>query len=511
MKSLYSVVLVHPSLAWLLVFLPALVYFLSTRLPSLGFWKELGEPVTFDIWIPSRLGGVNESALVCSKLSEAFYFTSNPSCSDPESDGSLTSSLKLRYPLQLVQSVGLTNVVDMIWRHDSELGRGYVLISESSGNGRIWRWEVGGGPIAIGRTLHLDESGCRSNRCTEQHYIKVDDHVPIESKGSGAMAIDFYRAGNPLDHGISEGLLVVAEWGEGRIVRLETNGARTPLILQIPCMDRCPSTIHVEPRASCTQRIPNSNRMVFTPTGDLIVAVNYERAAGECRISDASSDNDQPVVEDSITKSVASLIVLPGAVHVEPLPSLQMSREAHGWEKIQNHNHSVGVLFSDPSILWIGGIALASPTKLYASATIFKGVDEPYATVIFEVLIGDDDDDDDVDDSSTDKMKECGTMKVLFDISEHDPTFQTAGAISVSRSGRIYVTVADGVLILDSIAGGLIGKIPIPKESPTALILGGDGYLYISSRSLLYRIRIKDRPIALPTNRVSKRFTRSTP
>ncbi len=27
---------------------------------------------------------------------------------------------------------------------------------------RIWRWEVGGGPITIGRSLHIERNGCRS-------------------------------------------------------------------------------------------------------------------------------------------------------------------------------------------------------------------------------------------------------------------------------------------------------------------------------------------------------------
>jgi hypothetical protein len=388
------------------------------------------------------------------------------------------------------------------------LGRGYVLLSESSGNGRIWRWEVGGGPIAIGRTLHLDESGCRSIRCSEKLITIGNDHVATESKGSGAMAIDFYRAGNPSDHSISEGLLVVAEWGEGRIVRVETNGARTPLILHVPCMDRCPRSDQEKPSTSCTQRLPTSSRMLFTPTGDLIVALNYENMAGECSIQESLSVDDQPLAERSQLKmSAASLIVLPSAVHIDSLPSLQISRGAHNWEKIQNHNHSVAVLFSDPSITWIGGIALASPTKLYSSGRILQGTDGFPRAVIFEIAISEEEDDeDDMEDSIIGKMKERETVKVLFDITEYNPTLQNGGAIAVGKSGRIYVAIADGILILDSLIGGVIGKISIPNEIPTALVLGGDGYLYISSSSLLYRIRIKDGPVALPTNLVAKRL-----
>ena len=514
MKPSRPAVVMAPSVAWILVFVPALIYFLSTRLPSLGFWNELGEPVSVDLWIPSQKNASMDDA--CSKLSESLYLATSSSCLDHQSSESV-SSVPLRYPLQLVHATGLKDVVDIIWRHDSELGRGYLLISESSGHGRIWRWEVGGGPIAIGRTLHLDDSGCRSPHCVEQYLTSGTEQVSsAEPNGSGAMALDFHRAGNPSDHSSGEGLLVVAEWGEGRIVRLEANGARTPLIMHIPCIDHCQRTDEAS-SSPCSQRIPNSRRMVFTPTGDLIVAVNFESAVGECRTNGASSlDMDPSVVqEDTPPKmSTAALIVLSGAVHVEPLSSLQASREAHGWSAIQNHNHSIHALVSDPSIAWIGGIAIASPTKLYGCAKVLQATDESFRVVIFEIPMGDEDDDnDDEDDDDTGSnsakdMTERGTLKILFDITEHGPTFQETGAIAVGKSGRIYVSVVDGVLILDITAGGVIGKIRLPNaESPSALTLGGDRYLYVASGSSLYRIRTKDEPIALPTNRVTKRST----
>ena len=81
------------------------------------------------------------------------------------------------------------------------------------------------------------------------------------------MTIDFYGK----EHA-SEGKLVVAEWGEGRIVRLEENGARTPLLMHVPC----------ECKTKCA--LPNPERMVYTPTGELIVVVNQdddECGAGE--------------------------------------------------------------------------------------------------------------------------------------------------------------------------------------------------------------------------------------
>ena len=71
----------------------------------------------------------------------------------------------------------------------------------------------------------------------------------------------------------------------------------------------------------------------------------------------------------------------------------------------------------------------------------------------------------------------------------------------MSKAGTIFVTVDDGVLIL---RGPLIlGRIPVP-DRPTAVTLGEDGYLYISSSSRLYRIRTKEKPAEIPTDRVAR-------
>jgi hypothetical protein len=488
------VVQIHPSLAWLLVFLPALGYFLCTRLPSLGFWNELGEPATNFIAIPSTFGK-NESMVACTKLSDIFYLTSGASdCASTVDPEHSLSSVSLRNALQLVQGTGLKDIVDMVWRHDSELGRGYLLLSESAGHGRIWRWEVGGGPIAIGKTLHLDDAGCRSNQCTLSN-TETDQRISNKRKGSGAMAIDFYRAGKPSEESTSEGLLLVAEWGEGRIVRLEENGARTPIMMHIPCVDRC--QIEKEQDKSCVQRVPNSNRMLFTPTGNLIVSVNFDNVVGECSIHDTPLLNNDNAIS---TTSSSSLLLLQNAAHIQPLPSLQISRQAHSWDKLQNHNHSISFLFSDPSIAWIGGIALATPTKLYGSARIDQ-VNGTSSIVIFELSIAEDE--DDLDDMNHNKKTEQGKMKILFDITEYIPKLQSSGALAISKYGRLFVALHDGVLILDP-SVGVIGKLPVPGQVPTAVILGGDGYLYICSSFSLYRIRIKDKPVHLPTNQVTK-------
>lgn len=465
---------VSPAFAWLFVFLPALGYFLSTRLSS-GFWSELGDRATTDLLL--RLGDASQNA--CIKLAETFYLASSTACANEPA----ATSVELSSPLQLVQDSGLRGVVDLLWRHDSELGRGYLLISDSAGKGRIWRWEVGGGPIAIGKTLHLEDSGCRSGLYRD---------CSTEFAGSGAMAIDFYRAGSPSEHA-SEGLLAVAEWGEGRIVRLEENGARTPLQMHVPCAT-CDVGRSEHNTATCSKRIPNVERMLFTPTGDLIVAVHYD-GTQECRLNDGVADIDPNAAASS---SSASLVQLSYAVHVTPLHSLQESRQAHAWTEVQ-HTHTARILYANPSVSRIGGMA-TTPTSLYATA-MKSGEDGSSSIVILELSIKDEETDDDLEDSR-DHQTGVKEAKVLLDLAEYAPGSQNPGALAVSQSGRLFAAVQDGVLILDGTMG-VLGKLVVPAL-PTAVTLGGDGYLYVATSSRIYRIRTKEKPVELQTNRVAR-------
>lgn len=458
---------VNPAFAWLFVFLPALCYFLSTRLSS-GFWSELGEPTTSSLLL--RLGGDSHTA--CTKLHDSFYMTTL-ACA-PESS-TAAASVELSYPLRLVQKGGLNGVVDMLWRHDSNLGRGYLLLSESAGKGRIWRWEVGGGPIAIGKTLHVDNSGCRSANFMD---------CSSENAGSGAMAIDFYHNGNPSKQP-AEGLLVVSEWGEGRIVRLEDNGARTPLLVHVPC-----NAYGDKNEATCSKRISPAKHMMLTSTGDLLVSVNFD-GAQDCHLNTSDAYQNAATVEPS-----AAIVQLPGAVHLKPLLNLQESREAHTWTASQ-HSTTSRVLYSDPSVSSIGGIAV-TPISLYATAK--KYIDGSSKIVILEMSIALDDDDDELgglQDQST-----AIEAKVLFDLAEYAPGQKIPGALVVSQSGRFFVAVQDGVLIIDR-AIGVLGKLLV-EQSPTAITLGEDGYLYVASASRLYRIRTKEKPVKIPTDQVAR-------
>jgi hypothetical protein len=462
----------------------------------------MGESTTTNVLL--RLG--NESQNACSVLAETFHLLS--SCTQSDETSTSPTFVELKHPLRLVLDSGLNGVVDLLWRHDSELGRGYLLISESSQRGRIWRWEVGGGPIAIGKTLHVDDAGCRSSLykdCSRNNGSSsssssssgtigsADDASLV---GSGAMAIDFYRNGQPSTQS-SEGHLIVAEWGEGRIVRLEESGARTPLLLHVPAICKVCSvgkdgSSTEQQSTECSMRLPNIERMVLTPMGDLIVAVNYRANEDNEDASECVVPSDD-VEHEPRGRASASLVQLPQAVHLEPIASLHESRKAHAWTSVQRNHSASRILHSDPSVLQIGGMAVSPTLSLYMTAMIQTGDNAYTSIVVLELPLTheeEDDDDDDVE-ASNDLIDKPLQARVLFDLGIYAPGSQKPGSLVVSKSGKIFVSVQDGVLVLSQNLG-VVGKLVVPSV-PTALCMGDDGYLYIASSTRLYRIRTRDR------------------
>jgi hypothetical protein len=79
--------------------------------------------------------------------------------------------------------------------------------------------------------------------------------------------------------------------------------------------------------------------------------------AHECQADDTATGHN------TAAASTSALIQLPYAVHMKPLQSLQKSRHAHAWTQI-DHNRTASVMYSDPSVSRIGGIAV-TPTSLH--------------------------------------------------------------------------------------------------------------------------------------------------
>lgn len=350
--------------------------------------------------------------------------------------------------LNLVQGQALEGVVDTIWKHDEDLGRGFLLLSQSAHGGRIWRWEVGGGPIAIGKTLHMDPSGCRSKHHPWRNCSTVDHG------GSGGLAIDFGSK-----HTSAEGRLVLAEWGEQRIVRMEESGARTPLILQVP------SLCSTDETQQSQRRIYQSNSLLYTTYGDLIVA-------------DYDVDCQQ-----------AALYYLDNAMSIPPLESTWESRLAHEWNTTQNHDIPVKIFYSAPGLTAIGGLALDMTWKgLYAVVKVGSSIK------VLHLFLNDDDDEPLWD----------SRYEVVYEWSIGADASATApGPIVVDQEGNLYAGFGQTLLVLTS-QGAIIASLELPAPA-TSLTLGQDGFLYVSSATDLYRMMVRSQPLKVPTNLVVKK------
>lgn len=544
-------------MVWLIAFFPAFAYYASTRMfyqSGLFGAVELGTPMfdtircldivddnedTLHEKKISNGGSISEKSACCNVLQEIVYLSS---CHNKDAS---RNTFLLKYSMMNVDSVKSnvvnenvrgrnsyllpSKIIDMEWVHDPAIGRGYLLYSVEN---RIWRWEKGGGPVAIGRTLHLDNAGCRSNL-----YQKCYNRTSITSRiGNnmmvGAIAIQKERI---MD---SKPVLSISEWGEGRIVRLESeSGARTPLIIEVPdvCSNQyknreqndtndsimSPSMINRRKRLSY-----NPERMIYTRNGDLLVVI-------PC----ASNDGND-------ISSGASIVKLARATSIQPLRTLQMSRLAHSWSSMPDLrlNTSVDtsfpeVWFQSESIQAINGIVSGlNHDSVVLSVKYTNGTIAIIELPLEEILSPDETDDDNMEDSTSHqerkRLDSFPAINFLFNLTkllsftspdssvDEFPSYEI-GDLVVAQSGTVFVALSylNGPFIRSKI---LILKDNVGKRSSvvmsfidlqnyedfecmsriiSALELGTDGYLYVAvstpalSRSDIYRLKTKEKRV----------------
>ena len=449
--------------AWIFLFLPALFYYIGTRLYSLGLFRSS----TYGEILGHELSWVTPTSLVCSEFL-AWNKDSNQKLLHMHSNKDCNS---LRYPIYLVQEFEDKSVVATTWMEDEELGRGYLLISTSLGNGKVFRWEAGGGPIAIGRTLHLQDSGCRSNN----YQQCIVDVVGKTHKGSGGITIDTL-------HSEALPMLLIAEYGEGRVVRLEENGARTPLIIE--------TSASSDDVAGEYRRLSRPFRLLVTAYGDLMV------------------------IDDATTRGKGFLLWrLPKASDVPGLPSLAVSRKAHAWTR-NNSTDFPHILFESSEM---GGMVLEpSGQRIYVttmepnssavkvvSLPLLEDLDDPKSS---EFEKEGDEEHCTGKHNSTDEINICKAKegrsrtlrshqsRLVFDYTDHA---ESPGAIEVDNNGNLYLAVKDGILVVSK-SKSFVTKISFSKgEKIVDLTIGSDNFLYIAMESKLARLRVPNYPLEI--------------
>jgi hypothetical protein len=277
-----------------------------------------------------------------------------------------------------------------------------------------------------------------------------------------------------VDHWHDPPRLVVAEWGKGRIARMEENGARTPLVIEYDDQE--------EDETPTQQPF----QLLFTPLGDLMILDSTRL----WQLSQATSTQKFP-----------------------PLESLAASRRAHAWTKLRNNNTSSSSSLLLPKLVLqssttkLGGMALEPNQWLRIYVTMQQ---DNGAVVLLRLSLDTDDDedeDDDDDDDDDDEEAQEGnnnnnkSSTIVLDYSKYA---SAPGAIEVDEQGNLYLVIDDGILMVSS-TGSIVGKLTVPTSTPLVdLTLGGDKFLYMTTSTQLLRMCVRNGPLKFPTNLIFK-------
>eukprot|EP00934_Nitzschia_sp_Nitz4_P003933 Nitzschia sp. Nitz4//scaffold75_size92586//90060//91319//NITZ4_004873-RA/size92586-processed-gene-0.51-mRNA-1//-1//CDS//3329557759//3923//frame0 len=362
------------------------------------------------------------------------------------------------------------------WRHDTELGRGYLLISTSDAQGKVWRWETGGGPIPIGKTLQLLDSGCRSNHHADCTATLVD---PTLSFGSGGIAVEQSRSSDGSD---MQPRIMLAEWGERRIHRLEREtGARTPVLLEYQ-----PSVPVYQPR-----------QLLYLPhLGDLIVL-------------------------DSIPETTVDVLWQVYETHkIPPLESLAESRLAHAWKTIPLTNATAGNRYPNKLLehAHIGGVSLLpkEPFKIVVSAALGPpdssspnatqtSVSPAHQVVLLHLtldqdLTGESEELNDAAEMDSNKKRPPNAQsEIALDYSKYTTR---PGPVTVDDKGNFYLATDTGLLLFEP-THGIVGHLTLPtitqnEQQIVSMTIGEDKFLYVATQSGVFRIQIRNGPYKVP-------------
>ena len=535
--------------AWFAVFLLAAAYFVITRRGGGihhsrgGLLTSFSEPYEISASSVSVSPGRNENSNHEEIMRSIFYIAKTQK-------GGSSSSLTLAHNHQLEVVLSsppdlqechkthsnsneqaipfLSHLASTTWVHDEDLGRGYLLLSDAGRSGRIWRWEVGGGPITIGRSLHMERSGCRSGlwvnnnddgktnmmsnnqtSCPENIFT---DSVIVESScttttaagvsppllGSPSLAVELTRDAERASIGKN---IAVAEWGEKRIIRVEgESGARTPLVVLVPPPknhdkalekeeEQLEDTKQFEQVSSEWVRIQRPNHLAYTPFGDLLFSDNRDNGVG-------------------------IVYRLKDAVHAQPISAGQ-SRVAHGWTKTTMEDQdgmqdNIDILFQINGT--IDGLALGLDYSV-----LYILVATPSGKAVYQLSLDSDEDDEDDGSGGTtgEALKEGVSVfyKMASENCGNDRTVEAKGAnlsvgskLSVDAKGTLYVITCPSSVTLISIEKGqgvAIGSLSSQGSSDfTSVGFGEDGFLYITSSHQLLRVKNRIGGMTLPTNLV---------
>jgi hypothetical protein len=155
--------------AWLFVFLPALFYYIHQVVPRISRYRNSSlSPFLHALW--KQYTPIAQHVSISTKhyrMNDIFYISTDSTKPHATDERSLSFVKKeLIHPLEQVldfassSSEKLPYLNGLLWVHDGQLGRGYIVFSDTFAN-RIWRWEVGNGPNRPHPLFMERGRGCR--------------------------------------------------------------------------------------------------------------------------------------------------------------------------------------------------------------------------------------------------------------------------------------------------------------------------------------------------------------
>jgi hypothetical protein len=245
--------------------------------------------------------------------------------------------------------------------------------------------------------------------------------------------------------------LIIAEWGEGRIVRLEPeSGARTPLVLH-----------HYQEGYG----VQAPKQLLLTAFGDLIIL-------------DSRTTTIDEEGGTSSTTTTNTLWQLPQVSRIPPLTSLAESRQAHSWSSLPTAP-ALQLVLEQPRI---GGVAMVPKEwlELYVTMTVND------KTMLAILSLGDED---------TPRQS-----RLLMDYSQYT---SGPGPVLVDEAGRLYLAVDHGILVVQP-PNKVLGRVSTPNitDPILSLTMGEDRFLYIATSEALYRMKTRAKALEMPTNLV---------
>lgn len=351
----------------------------------------------------------------------------------------------------------------------------------------------------------MENSGCR----TDLSYCSSPSSD--EWKGSGGLALDTpvldkkkrdYTIPNADFEG---GNLIVSEVGQYRIVRIEKNGARTPLVQPVLAVD-----------------------LVYNPTfHDLCFTT----------LASQEEEEEEEEAQSKVPLRGNQLYCL-RALHKIPPILNQESRLAHFYsiEKVMG-DKTLDVIYGGyGEKSQLGGVALSHN---YDSVFVMELTEEK-ELYIMKVMLEDEeeeefdeenDDDDDYEegeeeDEEEEEVNKCKSS-LFFNATRFvsspnilDTATFSMGGIQIDTHGNLYVAIDSvGILVIDS-TGQYLGTITIPpatpsqqhndadtsssssttRESITNLAFGEDAYLYVTTTKRLLRLKVHENTKGMTTS-----------